>query len=223
MEKALKAMENRLLIYSFSLAFYLLFIFAVVKYPEWYIWIEEDDSPHAYMQLLILCSCFVTGLGIYLIQTLDNTINIKEKFIWISAAFGYLFLAIESKYEFHNQVRRVLEVKDDFPIFLWFERGDFMLTLFLVAGLIFSAFFFKYLKQSKRALIIFFLGAAFAVVSVGIDSFHLDKIISISENMEFVLEEVGESMAMLCFLNSTFSMFCFYLKQYINRISSSTI
>lgn len=219
MEKALKSMENRLLVYSFSITFYLLFIFAFIKYPEWYIWIEEDDSPHAYIQLLILCSASVTGLGSYLIHNLDESITKKEKFIVLLAAFGYLFLAVESKYEFHNQIRRILEVKDDFPIFLWFERGDFMLTLFLVIGLIFSSFFFKYLKQSKRALTIFFIGAGFAVFSVGIDSFHLDKIINIEHNIEFVLEEVGETLAMLCFLNANFSMFCFYLKNYLNKIA----
>jgi len=130
-------------------------------------------------------------------------------------------LTIESKYEFHNQIRRFLEVKEDFPVFLWFQKGDFVLTFILILGIIFSGFFIKYLKQSKRSFILFSIGVLISIFAIGIDTFHLDRIFKINENIGYVIEEVSELMAMLLFLNSFFSMFCFYFIGFLKNLKIS--
>jgi len=43
-EKSLKIIENKLLIYSFILTFILLFNFAIMQHPKWWEWIEDDET-----------------------------------------------------------------------------------------------------------------------------------------------------------------------------------
>lgn len=216
MEEKLKKLEKTFFVSTFLMGFLLLVIFAIVKYPKWWIWIEEDDSPNAIFQLLMLYSSFAVGFGISIIHFLNEKIDKKEKTIWEMASFGMLLLTLETKYEVHNQVRRVLEVKKDFPIFLWFERGDFMLTLILICCLIFAFFFIKYLKQNKKAFLWFSIATIVSIWSVAIDSYHLNHIINVSEMTENSIEEISETIACLFFLNSYFSMLCFYLKNFLN-------
>lgn len=215
----LKNIEKKFLFLSFFVSISLMISFIIITYPDWLEWIDVSDySPNSFMQLLYLYTLFVIGSFISLIHHLDKHIKIKEKIIWILATAGFLFLTMDEKYKFHNQLRDYMKVQ---KTFLWFENGDFVLFGVLICGLIFSFFFFKYLKQSKRALILFILGILTTIFSVVIDSVHLHKILDMTRDLFWGLEEIGETIAMTFFLNSFFTMFCFYLKNFLNNICIS--
>ena len=218
-EKKLKNIENKILFVSFFVSIFLMIIFIVIKYPDWLEWIDVSYySPNSFIQLLYLYTLFIISAFISVIHHLDKNIKIKERTIWILASAGFLFLTLDEKYKFHNQLRDYLKVNKKF---LWFENGDFVLFGVLVAGLIFSFFFVKYLIQSKRAFILFSLGIVVTIFSVVIDSIHLHKVLNVTRDLFWGLEEISETIAMTFFINSFVSMFCFYLKNFLNNISTS--
>lgn len=213
-EKKLESIENKLLIFSFLVTTALIVTFGIIKYPYWLDWIDNDEGPTAFMQTLFLFSSFIIGFFICMIQYLSKNIKEKEKILWVFASFGFLLLTIESKYTFHNKIRDLLKIKTDF---LWFHKGDFLLTIILVFGMIFSFFFIKNLKKSKRGLILFILAVISSVASVSIDSLHFTKILHNYRDFLFLLEEVLETTAMLLYINSFFTMFKIYFIDFLKE------
>jgi cation transport ATPase len=89
-------------------------------------------------------------------------------------------------------------------IFPWTDYGDFVLLVFLLAGLIMVPFFWKLLRKRRAALVFFIAAAIVSAGAISLDSLDMEKYGNQAFRMEQFFEELLETTAMILFLNAFF-------------------
>lgn len=135
----------------------------------------------------------------------------RKYWIWLVFALGFLFLALDERFEIHEALREgIIAQHGEVSIIPWARPADIGLYLYLVIGLMMGAFLVSELRVGYRGLLLFGLAVAVAASVTVVDS--LPKDLTRQWPLEFrrfltsVFEESGEIWAQLLFLLSFLSV-----------------
>ena len=137
--------------------------------------------------------------------------------LWSTFSIGFLYLTLDERFAIHERIRDNLlaPMRIKLPLFFWTRYGDFILLVFLVAGLAFSFKMVNILKHRKISYILFVTGLLFAAAAVLLDSFEFTGYSLEVQRWEQFLEEILEIISMLFFFNAVFLRFTSYLKELV--------
>ncbi len=129
-------------------------------------------------------------------------------------AAAFFYLTLDERFAIHERIRDKFLAPEDIKLslFFWTSPGDFILLIFLVAGLIMSPFFIKLFKKRKSSLICFITAIVFSALAVLIDSIEVKSMAMDIQRAEQFIEEILETTGMIFFLNSFFLMFMHHLE-----------
>ncbi len=184
-----------------SLAFVLGLYF--LQYPSWWKWILFEETPMAWYQSILL---IFSGLIAFLITSYHFVLNEKKEWlIWLMLALAFLALGIDERFALHERIRdKFLQPQGIHPRFLfWMDKGDFLLFLAMVTGLVLLPWVLKIFKD-KRAKILFILAVIVASGAVITDSFSVPVELLEQHRIKEFWEEMLELTAQLLFLNAFF-------------------
>ena len=196
-----------------TLLFVLLLFFA--RWPYWWELTVPEMSPMTWMESLLLFIIAITaGLAAMLCHLKSDKISFR---LWSTFSIGFLYLTLDERFAIHERIRDNLlaPMRIKLPLFFWTRYGDFILLVFLVAGLAFSFKMVNILKHRKISYILFVTGLLFAAAAVLLDSFEFTGYSLEVQRWEQFLEEILEIISMLFFFNAVFLRFTSYLKELV--------
>lgn len=205
--------------------FLFVLLLVLVKMPNYYKWIIPEDSPMTWLESVLLYSCFLLGVGNFLVQLFQN---LKEKnssnrhlIAWSIFSLGFLYLCLDERFTIHERIRDLIlsPRKIKLFVFFWTAPGDFILLLLLSLGLFILAKFWKALVHDKSTAIL--LGSAIfaAIFATLFDSFSFHNCSIEMQRLQQFIEEIFETFSMTMFFNVFFLNFVHRL----NYLSSETV
>lgn len=122
----------------------------------------------------------------------------RHAWVWPLTAAGFVFLALDERFEFHETLRNeVLRPADLFADILWIDTGDVVLFGYLAAGLVLAYFLFRELAPVARWL--FAAALALTAAVFVLDSLPREMTRDVRA-LTTIVEELGETAGQLLFL-----------------------
>lgn len=133
--------------------------------------------------------------------------NTRRQWIWLVFAFGFIFLGLDERFQFHEALRDdVIQPRDLFVGIPYVGAGDVGLYLFFGAGLTFTWFLIAELRHRPIALVCFVSALLLTISTIAIDGYEMSIPLEQRATLRIfwasVFEEVGEIWAQLLFLLS---------------------
>jgi hypothetical protein len=170
---------------------------------NYYSYIIYRKAPLAYLQDILLFLCFLlSGINAYLSYKNEKKFNI----VWLCMCAGFLYLTLDASLHIHQTLRESFFKPNGISVkqLFWVDKGDYVLIFLLAAGLCFTPFVLKELKKRGKAVIFFVTAVIFSAAAVAADSFDLHAFGYGFQKFLQYGEEMFESAAQICFLNSFF-------------------
>ena len=131
--------------------------------------------------------------------------------IWLVFTAGFLFLALDERFEIHEALREgIIQSHGEVSILPFARPGDIGMYLYLAVGLVLMVFLVSELRVARSGLLLFVTAVAIAASIVVVDS--MPKDITSQWPLQFrrfltsVFEEGGEIWAQFFFLLSFLSV-----------------
>lgn len=173
----------------------------VAKYPQWWVWIAQEQVPMTWFQSVTLVVAGVVSLIAWFIA---RACGHRPRLGLALLAVGFAALAFDERFAVHERVRDgVLAPRDiRLPLLTWIAPGDFLILLVAVAGLIVLPIVLRAMGRDRWVLGLFALGVLLSLVSVGTDSIDPSTWSVETERVQQTLEECVELWAGLSFLGA---------------------
>src|SRR5699024_4826191 len=107
----------------------------VAQYPQWWVWIAQEQVPMTWFQSVTLVVPGVVGLVAWFVSRAAGR---RPRLGFALLALGFAALAFDERFAIHERVRDgVLAPRDvRLPGLTWVAPGDFLLILVAVVGLV---------------------------------------------------------------------------------------
>lgn len=175
---------------------------AAARWPRYWLWVAPEQTPLGFLEALFLFSTALLASLLALLAVFEER-SLAERRAWLVAALGFAFLGADERFALHERLRD--NVLADFGFGLpWGAPGDYLLLLYLAAGLFLLPILLERLRSDPLALGMFAAGAVLAAVSVLADSLDVRAMSPATERLEQSLEEVVEALAGSLFIASLF-------------------
>lgn len=196
---------------GFSVLFVLFLV--VAQLPSWWKWIIFERTPMTWFESLLLYTCALISFGCTTFSFLER--ENKRTTLWALLGFAFFYLMLDERFAIHERIRDNILAPHNIklPIFFWTSAGDFILLLYLVAGILLLPKFLALFKVRKSAYRLFIIGLCVSIVAVLMDSFNVKKMSIEFQRLEQFIEEILETAGMLFFLNALFLVFTHYIKK----------
>ncbi len=206
---------------SFSAVIACLLFLTAVSIPNYWKNIIYERSAFTWVESVILFSCASISLFNSLLL---KKISGKFSGVWTFFCFAFLYLSLDEQFMLHETIRDRFLKPSQFQLdfLFWVEKGDYILFIFMIAGLSILPIIFKEIRNNKNALVFLIAGVIFSFFAVITDSIDLH---GRSLNAQYLIqyaEELLETFGMLCFFNS-FSAKFFEILSLISREVSITV
>lgn len=200
-QRRIDTIEKYLIALSIALPFLLVIVFIVGRWPEYWKWIASEDTPMTSLEVTVMYTtalvCWVGGAQAYL--KLDQARSKK----WIALGFGFLWLAMDDRFAIHERIRDHILIPHHISIpFLPIGPGDFILLIYMMAGLALLPWFLAIFKSYKRASFRFICGVVVAGFAVLLDAYDWHSASLDAQRFEQTIEEIFELIAQVLFLQS---------------------
>jgi hypothetical protein len=166
---------------------------AAAQWPRYWIWIAPEQTPLAFVEaLLLFAAALLSGL-LALLAVLEER-AVRERRAWTLASVGFSFLGADERFALHERLRD--NVLADFGVGLpWGGPGDYLLLLYLGAGLALLPALLELLRSDRLAVASFALGVGLAAAAVLADSVDVRTMGPRTERLAQTTEEVVETLA----------------------------
>ncbi|MGO1166935.1 MAG: hypothetical protein ACTMHL_10005 [Janibacter sp.] len=173
----------------------------VVQYPQWWVWIAQEQVPMTWFQSVTLVVAGVVSLLAWFIcRVADRTPRAGFALL----ALGFAALAFDERFAIHERVRDgVLAPRDiSLPLLTWIAPGDFILLLVAIAGLLVLPVVLRSMRGDRWAVGLLVVGVVLSLITVGTDSIDPSTWSVEAERVQQTLEECVELWAGLSFLGA---------------------
>ena len=128
----------------------------------------------------------------------------SRSWIWLVFCLGFLFLAVDEQFSYHEALRNDVFVPRDLFDFKYINAGDVGFALMSAIGLALVFFVYRELKASRSAFWLFWSGVGIALVVNLLDTINRDmlKEIGLPRHVKSPIEEILELWAQCLFLLS---------------------
>jgi hypothetical protein len=174
---------------------------------------DSEGTPIAWFSSVQLLLVGLVAYGAHVVTRLrDGQVGRISRFRWVwpFLAAGFVVLALDEFFMFHEQLReRLMRPNDLFTEIPGFKPGDIGLFIYLAVGFAVTYFVVQVLRPNKHAVRLFFAAIAVITPLVFLDAFHVGFLwddITV-RRLYLVTEEVGENIAELLFLLSFLLVF----------------
>lgn len=186
---------------SFAAVFICILFLTVISFPDYWKNIIYERSPLTWVESLILFSCSLVTFFNFLFLKKQS---VKLPIIWLLLSCVFMYLSLDERFMIHEGIReKILKPNHiQFNFLFWVEKGDYVLFVFMAAGISLLPFILKELRSNKSAFLFYITGMIFSAFAVLTDSIDLH---GKNLQMQFLIqyaEEMLETSGMLCFLNS---------------------
>ena len=173
----------------------------VAQYPQWWVWIAQEQVPMTWFQSVTLVVAGVVGLVAWFVSRAAGR---RPRLGFALLALGFAALAFDERFAIHERVRDgVLAPRDvRLPGLTWVAPGDFLLILVAVVGLVLVSVVVRPLRGDRAALTLFGIAVLLSVITVGTDSIDPGTWSVQGERVQQTLEECAELWAGLAFLGA---------------------
>lgn len=173
----------------------------VAQYPQWWVWIAQEQVPMTWFQSVTLVVAGVVGLVAW---WASRAAGRRPRLGFALLAIGFAALAFDERFAIHERVRDgVLAPRDiRLPGLSWVAPGDFLLLLVAVVGLLLVPVAVRPLRGDRGALTLFGIAVVLSAITVGTDSIDPGTWSVQGERVQQTLEECAELWAGLAFLGA---------------------
>lgn len=173
----------------------------VAQYPQWWVWIAQEQVPMTWFQSVTLVVAGVVSLIAWFVCRATGR---RPRLGLALLACGFAALAFDERFAIHERIRDgVLAPRDiRIPALTWIAPGDFILLLVAVVGLALAPVVVRSLRQDRWALTLFVIAVALSLITVGTDSIDPETWSVQGERVQQTLEECVELWAGLSFLGA---------------------
>ena len=216
MKKNFEQERNVVSFISFGGVFCCIIFLTLIAVPNYWKNIIYERSALTWVESLILSACSMISFFNFLFLKKQKG---KISGIWILLTSVFLYLALDERFMLHEGIReRILKPNNiQLKFLFWVEKGDYVLLMFMVAGLSILPFIFKELKSDKTSMRFFITGIIFSVFAVLTYTIDLRGKQLQSQYLIQYVEEVLETSGMLCFFNSFTANFFKILTGFFNE------
>jgi hypothetical protein len=203
---------------SFSTVFACIFFLTLVSIPHYWKNIIYEASALTWVESVILFSCsFISVFN----SLLGKKLSGKFSFVWLLLSCIFLYLSLDERFMLHESIRERILKPNHFQLkfLFWMETGDYVLFIFMIAGLSILPIIFREIRNNKSALLFMIAGVTFGAFAVFTDSIDLHGRLLHTQYLIQYTEELFETLGMLCFFNS-FSAKFFEIISCITRETS---
>jgi hypothetical protein len=166
---------------------------AAAQWPRYWAWIAPERTPLGFLEALFLFSGALLAGLLGLLAVFEER-SLSERRAWALASLGFAFLGADERFALHERLRD--NVLADLGVGLpWGSPGDYVLLLYLGAGLSLLPAVLEPLRSDRPAVGLFAAGVVLAALSVLADSFDVRAMAPATERLEQSLEEVVEALA----------------------------
>lgn len=184
---------------SFILPAALVVVFIAGRWPEYWKWIASEDTPMTSLEVAIM---YTTVLACWLAAAfhyLRGDASLVRR--WMVLGAGFLWLTMDDRFAIHERLRDKILAPLDISIpFLPMGPGDFIVPLYMVAGLALLPWLKPLFAGKRRAMLHFGLGVAVAAVAVLMDTADFRQFTVKELRLEQSIEECLELLAQILFL-----------------------
>lgn len=173
--------------------------FIAGRWPEYWKWIASEDTPMTSLEVTIM---FTTMLACWLAAAfhyLQGRSGLCQR--WFVLGAGFLFLAMDDRFAIHERIRdRILAPNGISIPFLPMSPGDFIVLLYLVAGIAILPWLRPLFAGKTRAVRLFGAGVVIAALAVLMDAFDIHRLGIEAQRLQQTGEEILELCAQVLFL-----------------------
>ena len=174
-------------------------VFIAGRWPEYWKWIASEDTPMTSLEVAVMyttaLACWLDGAFHYL----RSGEGMVRRYLALGA--GFLWLAMDDRFALHERVRDQFLAPHNVAIpFLPMGPGDFIVLLYMLAGLALLPWLWPLFAGKRRAIRHFAAGVAVAAVAVLMDAYDIHRLSMDAQRLEQTLEECLELCAQVLFL-----------------------
>lgn len=197
-------------------------LLVVAQYPQWWVWIAQEQVPMTWFQSVTLVVAGVVSLLAWFVARLSGH---RPRLGFALLALGFAALAFDERFAIHERFRDgVLAPRDiRLPLLTWIAPGDFLLLLVAVAGLMVLPVVLRALGRDRWALGLFGLGVVLSLLSVATDSIDPQTWSVQAERVQQTLEECVELWAGLSYLGAVTLRLLDLLTDRVHRVEAAVV
>lgn len=173
----------------------------LAQYPQWWVWIAQEQVPMTWFQSVTLVVAGVVSLLAWHVCRVSGR---SPRLGFLLLALGFAALAFDERFAIHERVRDgyLAPREVSLPLLSWIAPGDFLLLLVALTGLFVLPLVLRSVRGDRWALGLFVLGVVLSLITVGTDSIDPATWSVQAERGQQTLEEVVELWAGLSFLGA---------------------
>lgn len=207
-----KKLENRGLLLIVIIPAMFIAVLVLLQWPQWWKWTIFERTPMTWLQSVMLVCCSLAALcGMSLCMVNNHRDDCR---LYLVLGLGFAYLALDERFALHERLRDKFLAQHDItlPLFPWVAAGNFVLLLFLIAGMAALPWIMKLFRR-RKAKSLFIAGVSTAAVAVLMDSFEFHQYSLAFQRLQQFVEEVLETTAMALFLSALFLTLTAHLQQ----------
>lgn len=198
-ETRLGKLQRMILLITTLLPMAMVAVFIAGRWPQYWKWIASEDTPMTSLEVTIMFTTMLTCWLAAAFHYLRGANDISKR--WFVLGAGFLFLAMDDRFAIHERIRdRILAPNDIAIPFLPMSPGDFIVLLYLVAGLAMLPWLRPLFSGKTRALRLFGAGVVIAALAVLMDAFDIHRLGIEAQRLQQTGEEILELCAQVLFL-----------------------
>ena len=197
--KRLDKLQTAVLSISALLPALLVAVFIAGRWPEYWKWIASEDTPMTSLEVTVM---YTIMLACWLAAAFHYVLGAQGVFRrWFVLGGGFLWLAMDDRFAIHERIRdRILAPADISIPFLPMAPGDFIILLYMLAGLALLPWLLPLFAGKRKAMRRFGAGVIIAAIAVLMDAFDIHRLSLDIQRFEQTLEECLELCAQVLFL-----------------------
>ena len=166
---------------------------AAAQWPDYWVWIAPERTPMTFLEALLLFSAALLS-GLLALLAVYEERPAPERRTWALASLGFAFLGADERFALHERLRD--NVLADLGVGLpWGAPGDYLLLLYLAAGLLLLPALLELFRSDRPSTGMFVTGVCLAAAAVLADSLDVRSAAPGTERLAQSVEEVVEALA----------------------------
>jgi hypothetical protein len=195
----LHTVARYLMLASSLLPALLVAVFIVGRWPEYWKWIASEDTPMTTLEVSVMYATALACWGAAVTDYLRGGSDFVRR--WTLLGAGFLWLAMDDRFAIHERIRDGFLAPHDIRIpGLPVGPGDFILIVYLLAGLALQPWLLPLWRRHAAARRRFLAGVAVAATAVLLDAYDIHSLDLAGQRLEQTLEECLELVAQVLFL-----------------------
>ena len=174
-------------------------VFIAGRWPDYWKWIASEDTPMTSLEVAVM---YTTALACWLAAAfhyLRSGEGLVGRYLALGA--GFLWLAMDDRFALHERLRDQFLAPHHVTIpLLPMGPGDFIVLLYMLAGLALLPWLWTVFAGKRRAMKHFAAGVVVAAIAVLMDAYDIHRLSLDAQRLEQTLEECLELCAQVLFL-----------------------